>query len=224
MVYDLLFCLSSWSWDSCFSFTIWSSSAWACFNSESIFATDSASEYCRVLNWLYRVTDDGWVILYESYKSKVWLGVIKFLDVYKISIFSPGHIDSSGISNPSFQVLSFLLSMLLTYSHFPVLDFASVKLFHLEIRIDWLLQQWSWLQLHPEWVFLLNDTLANEAPTWKAASRRRSKFEEKSTVFYLYLLIDCFVMLQLSFQISWWYLSDCLVGRWRCWWRWTCSR
>ena len=160
----------------------------------------------------------------ESYKSKVWLGVIKFLDVYKISIFSPGHIDSSGISNPSFQVLSFLLSMLLTYSHFPVLDFASVKLFHLEIRIDWLLQQWSWLQLHPEWVFLLNDTLANEAPTWKAASRRRSKFEEKSTVFYLYLLIDCFVMLQLSFQISWWYLSDCLVGRWRCWWRWTCSR
>ena len=155
MVHDLLFCLSSWSWDSCFSFTIWSSSDWACFNSESIFATDSASEYCRVLNWLYQITDNEQVIsmshTFDSasisyhvspndYNSLVQLENFGW-PVHKISIFSPGNNDSSGISNPSFQVLPFLLSMLLTYSHFPVLDFASVKLFHLEIRIDWLLQQ-----------------------------------------------------------------------------------
>ena len=125
-----------------------------------------------------------WVILYEFYSTYAVCTMIPFrywriLD--EISIFSPGNNDSSGISNPSFQVLPFLLSMLLTYSHFPVLDFASVKLFHLEIRIDWLLQQWSWLQLHPE--YFLNDTLANEAPTWKAASRRGSKFDEKSNCF-----------------------------------------
>ena len=99
-----------------------------------------------------------WVILYEFYSTSIRaLPNDPFLLKYhsrvldEISIFSPGNNDSSGISNLSFQVLPFLLSMLLTYSHFPVLDFASVKLFHLEIRIDWLLQQWSWLQLHPEY-------------------------------------------------------------------------
>ena len=149
---DLLFCLSSCSCDSCFSFTSWSSSDWACFNSESIFATDSASEYCRVLNWLQWITNPNFI-------TKIWDNVSKNKNNSShILSQKKSHQMTHQISNPSFQVLFFLLSMLLTCSHFPVLDFASVKQFHPEIRIDLQLQQSNWLQLHPEY-FILNDTL-----------------------------------------------------------------
>ena len=119
MVCDLLFCLSSWSWDSCFSFIIWSSSDWACFNSESIFATDSASEYCKVLNWLYKITDFGWVI---SMSHTVWV----LLNIY--TRFAQWSLFASTIGEFWMKFL-YLAPGIMTHQALVILPFKSCLFF-----------------------------------------------------------------------------------------------